>query len=100
MTKAFDDKQRELDDTRIQAGNDARKLGVELSQAQQTTNVLILEVKKYEGLHKFMDMERDLIMKAVKDAGGENPAYNFDVNVAEARQQELEAQIMDITQSW
>ena len=73
------------------AGDEARKLAIELSQAQQTTNVLVLEVKKYEGLHRFMDLERDLIMKAEKDANGINPAVSaLDVEQAEARQRELE----------
>jgi len=64
LTYAFENKQRELDELRVKAGDDARKLSVELYQAQLTTNVLVLEVKKYEGLHRFMDLERDLIMKA------------------------------------
>ena len=53
--------------------------------------MLILEVKKFEGLHRFMDLERDLIMKAQKDAEGLNPAVSaLDVEQAEARQRELE----------
>lgn len=91
LTDAFEGKQRELDDLRVKAGDDARKLAIELSQAQQTTNVLFLEVKKFEGLHRFMDLERDLIMKAQKDAEGLNPAVSaLDVEQAEARQRELE----------
>ena len=39
-------------------------MAIELGQAQSQTNVLILELKKYEGLAKFMDLERDLILKA------------------------------------
>lgn len=101
LTDAFDNKQRELDELRIQAGNDARKLAIELSQAQQTTNVLVLEVKKYEGLHRFMDLERDLIMKAQKDSEGVNPAVSsLDVEQAENRQKELEAQIAQISTEW
>ena len=38
--------------------------------------MLFLEVKKFEGLHRFMDLERDLIMKAQKDAEGLNPAVS------------------------
>lgn len=64
MTSAFDIKQRELDELRIQAGDDARKLSVELCSAQQQTNLMVLEVKKYEGLHRFMDLERTLIERA------------------------------------
>jgi hypothetical protein len=64
LTYAFDQKQNELDKLRTQAGDDARKMAVELGKAQSETNVLILELKKYEGLAKFMDLERDLILKA------------------------------------
>ena len=86
LTNAFENKQSELDELRKQAGDDARKLSIELCQAQKETNVLVLEVKKYEGLHKFMDLERDLIMKAQKDARGLNPAIsNQDVEDAEDR---------------
>jgi len=87
LTFAFENKQRELDELRVQAGDDARKLSVELCSAQQQTNLMILEVKKYEGLHKFMDLERDLIMKAQKDAAGMNPAITaLDIEQAESRQ--------------
>jgi len=34
LTGAFEQKQRELDELRVQAGDDARKLAIELSQAQ------------------------------------------------------------------
>lgn len=34
LTDAFEGKQRELDDLRVKAGDDARKLAIELSQAQ------------------------------------------------------------------
>lgn len=64
LEDAFENKQSELDDLRKQAGDDARKLSVELCQAQKETNILVLEVKKYEGLHKFMDLERELILQA------------------------------------
>ena len=64
LNQAFESKRRELDSLRVQAGDDARRLSIELCQAQKETNVLVLEVKKYEGLHRFMDLERDLIMKA------------------------------------
>ena len=64
LTYAFDEKQRELDKLRTQAGEDARKMAVSLGKAQSETNVLILELKKYERLAKFMDLERDLILKA------------------------------------
>lgn len=46
----------------------------------------MLEVKKYEGLHKFMDLERELIMQAQKDAFGLNPAISAqDIQEAEMR---------------
>ena len=55
-------------------------------------NSLILEVKKYEGLHRFMDLERDLIMKAQKDAEGVSPVVSAqDVEQAENRMRELQA---------
>ena len=101
LTFAFENKQRELDELRVQAGDDARKLSVELCSAQQQTNLMILEVKKYEGLHKFMDLERDLIMKAQKDAAGMNPAITaLDIEQAESRQQELQGQIEVISEKW
>ena len=91
VNQAFESKQRELDELRVQAGDDARRLSIELCQAQKETNVLVLEVKKYEGLHKFMDLERDLIMKAQADARRMNPAISsMDVEEAEQRQEELE----------
>ena len=61
-------------------------MAVELGKAQAETNVLVLEVKKFEGLHKFMDLERDLILKAQADAKGLNPAVTSqDIEQAEAR---------------
>ena len=61
-------------------------MAVELGKAQAETNVLVLEVKKFEGLHKFMDLERDLILKAQADAKGLNPAVTSqDIEEAEAR---------------
>jgi hypothetical protein len=38
--------------------------------------VLLLELKKYEGLHKFMDLERDMILQAQQDAEGFDPAVS------------------------
>ena len=56
--------------------------------------MLILEVKKYEGLHKFMDKERELILKAQADAKGYNPAIAAqDIEEAEARQEEIDNEI-------
>ena len=101
LTFAFEEKQRELDVLRVQAGKDAHMLSIELCSAQKETNILVLEVKKYEGLHRFMDLERDLIMKAQADARGLNPAISSqDIEQAEYRQQELEGQIMEITEAW
>ena len=91
LTNAFNAKQQELDNLRIQAGHDAQRMAIERCEAQATTNVLILEVKKYEGLHRFMDLERDLIMRAQKDAAGLNPALSAqDAEAAEEHQRELE----------
>jgi hypothetical protein len=59
----FDQKQKQLDDLREKAGNDARRLALELGKAQSESNILLLELKKYEGLHKFMDLERDMILQ-------------------------------------
>ena len=76
-------------------------MAVELGKAQSETNVLILELKKYEGLAKFMDLERDLILKAQSDAQGLNPAITSqDIDDAEARQQVLEEEIAAMTQEW
>lgn len=86
---------------RQQAGDDARRLSVELCAAQKETNVLVLEVKKYEGLHRFMDLERGLITKAIADAKGLNPGISSqDIEEAENRQAELEGQIRIITSEW
>lgn len=101
LTRAFENKQMELDHLRQEAGNDARRLAIELCAAQKETNVLVLEVKKYEGLHRFMDLERDLITKAIADAKGLNPAISTqDIEEAEARQAELEEKIREITDEW
>ena len=64
LTFAFEERQRELDQLRKQAGDDAHNTAVALGKAEAETTVLILEIKKYEGLHKFMEMERDLILRA------------------------------------
>ena len=98
LTYAFDQKQNELDKLRTQAGDDARKMAVELGKAQSETNVLILELKKYEGLAKFMDLERDLILKAQQDAAGMNPAITSqDIDEAESKQEMLENEIASMT---
>ncbi len=48
-----------------------------------------------------MDLERDLIMKAQKDAAGMNPAITaLDIEQAESRQQELQGQIEVISEKW
>lgn len=52
--------------------------------------MLVLQVKKYEGLHKFMDLERDLILKAQQDARSINPGISVqDIEEAEAQHREL-----------
>ena len=76
-------------------------MAVELGKAQSETNVLILELKKYEGLAKFMDLERDLILKAQADAKGMNPAITSqDIEEAEERREMLENEIAAMTQEW
>ena len=76
-------------------------MAVELGKAQSETNVLILELKKYEGLAKFMDLERDLILKAQQDAAGMNPAITSqDIEEAENKQEYLENEIATMTQDW
>ena len=78
-------------EVRKQAGNDLRKYSVELCQAQKETNVLVMEVEKYKGLHKFMDIERQMIMQAQTDAAGLNPAITSqNIDDAEHRQEKLE----------
>lgn len=61
---------------RDKAGSDAKTLAIELSKAQSESNVLILELKKFEGLAKFMDLERDLILKAQMEAKGVDPVLS------------------------
>ena len=61
-------------------------MAVELGKAESETSVLILEIKKFEGLHKFMSMERDLILKAQADAKVLNPAISGqNIELAEER---------------
>ena len=48
--------------------------------------MLILELMKYEGLAKFMDLERDLILKAQMEAKGIDPVISGqDIEEADAR---------------
>ena len=49
---------------------------LELGRAQSESNVLLLELKKYEGMHKFMDREREMILQAQQDAEGFDPAIS------------------------
>jgi hypothetical protein len=49
-------------------------LFVELGKAQTESNLLIMELKKYEGLVQFMELEKDLITQAMEDARGVDPA--------------------------
>lgn len=90
----FDLKQKQLDDLREKASNDARKFAMELGKAQSESNVLLLELKKYEGLHKFMDLERDMILQAQQDAEGIDPAISTqNVAASETRRRQLEDEI-------
>jgi hypothetical protein len=61
-------KQVELDEIRQRAAEQNRGLAVELGRAQSETNILIMELKKYEGISNFMTLEKELILRAMEDA--------------------------------
>ena len=101
LTRAYESKQTELDGLRRQAGEDAKRLSQELTNAQKDTNILVLEVKKFEGLHRFMDMERNMIMQAQADSKGKNPGISAqEMEHAQERTMELNAKIENITDEW
>ena len=76
---------------RSKASEDARNLALELSKAQSETNMLIMELKKYEGLVGFMGMEKDMIRKAMEDAEGVDPALAArGLDAAESRMDAIE----------
>ena len=59
---SYKNKQIELDQIRVRASDESRELEIELGKVQSETNVLIMELKKYEGLAGFMQLEKDLIL--------------------------------------
>jgi len=84
-------KQAELDQLRTKASDDSKTLAVELAKAQNETNLLIMELKKYEGLVAFMGLEKDLIFKAMEDAKGIDPGLAArGIEMAESRMAALE----------
>jgi hypothetical protein len=64
----------ELDTIRIKASEENRNLEVELGKAQSESNVLVMEIKKFEGIAGFMQLEKDMILQAMSDAKGIDPA--------------------------
>jgi len=72
--KSHKNKQTELDQLRLNASEESRRLSVELGKAQTESNLLIMELKKYEGLVSYMELEKDLITQAMEDARGVDPA--------------------------
>lgn len=70
---SYKNKQVELDQIRVRASDESRQLEIELGKVQSETNVLIMELKKYEGLAGFMQLEKDLILQAMEDAKGIDP---------------------------
>ena len=71
---SYKKKQSELDIIRSKAADESRLLAIELGRAQSETNVLIMELKKFEGLAGFMQLEKDLILRAIEDAKGVDPS--------------------------
>lgn len=62
LMTSYKNKQVELDQIRVRASDESRQLEIELGKVQSETNVLIMELKKYEGLAGFMQLEKDLIL--------------------------------------
>jgi chromosome segregation ATPase len=101
MLNSFKQKQLELDTVRVQAADEARRLSVDLGKAQSEANVLIMELKKYEGLASFLTLEKDLILRAMEDQKGIDPALAArGVEQTEQRRQELQREITKLSQTY
>jgi hypothetical protein len=57
----------------MNASEEAKRLLIDLGKAQAESNLLIMEIKKYDGIVQFMELEKDLITKAMEDARGVDP---------------------------
>ena len=63
-------------------------------KAQSEANVLIMELKKFEGVSSFLTLEKDLILRAMEDSKNIDPALAArGVEQAEARRQQIEDEI-------
>ena len=70
---SYKSKQVELEQIRISASEESRKLAIELGKTQSETNILIMELKKFEGMAGFMQLEKDLILRAMEDSKSLDP---------------------------
>ena len=60
-----------------------------------------MELKKHEGLAGFMSLEKDLILRAMEDLKGIDPALAArGVEATERRRQDLQLQISELEQEW
>ena len=73
LIAGYKSKQVELDQIRVQAAEESRQLAIELGKAQSETNVLIMELKKFEGTAGFLQLEKDLILRAMEDSKNVDP---------------------------
>jgi len=101
LLNSYKNKQVELDQIRIKASDESRHLEIELGKAQSETNMLIMELKKYEGMASFMQLEKDLILQAMEDAKGIDPGLAArGVEKSELRRNQIELEIEELQKEW
>lgn len=101
LLASYKSKQMELDQLRTTASEDARRLSTELGKAQNESNLLIMEIKKYEGLVNFMSTEKNLILRSLQDARNLDPGLAArGLDMAERRMAELENTISGLKNEW
>ncbi|CDW75938.1 UNKNOWN [Stylonychia lemnae] len=101
MNWQHDQKLKELEQIRIRANEEIKKLSVELGTAQSEINVLILESQKYESQLEFLATEREMILKAQLEAEDIDPFFQqADLQEAEAKRLKIEQEIMNLNREW
>ena len=101
MNYSHDQKLKELEQIRVRANEEIKKISVELGMAQSEINVLILESQKYESQLEFLAAEREMILKAQLEAEEIDPYFQqADLQEAESKRIKIEQEITSLNKEW
>lgn len=101
LMTSYKSKQVELDQIRASAAGESKRLAVELGKAQSEANVLIMELKKFEGISGFLGLEKELILRAMEDSKSVDPALAArGVEEADSRRLQIENEVTVLQEEW